>query len=86
MANCEPYANGQGWWHVPGCSHVDWSEDMPGRALTPEQKKEITDRLLAAWLRVPAMRLGQLIMNATSGRDIFYAEDYPLIREIEEWK
>jgi len=24
---CEPYANGQGWWHVPGCEHVDWGED-----------------------------------------------------------
>jgi hypothetical protein len=24
---CEPYANGRGWWHVPGCPHVDWQGD-----------------------------------------------------------
>jgi hypothetical protein len=23
---CEPYANGQGWWHTPGCEHVDWGD------------------------------------------------------------
>jgi hypothetical protein len=23
---CEPYANGRGWWHVPGCNHIDWSD------------------------------------------------------------
>lgn len=27
-AKCEPYANGEGWWHVLGCEHVDWGEDM----------------------------------------------------------
>lgn len=27
MVGCEPYANGRGWWHVPGCPHVDWGED-----------------------------------------------------------
>ena len=56
------------------------------RAMTPEQKKEVTDRLLAAWLKTPAMRLGQLIFVVTGGRDIFYDEDYPLVKEIEEWK
>lgn len=24
---CEPYANRQGWWHTPGCEHVDWEGD-----------------------------------------------------------
>lgn len=24
---CEPYANGQGWWHAPGCEHIDWEGD-----------------------------------------------------------
>lgn len=27
-AGCEPYANGRGWWHVPGCPHVDWGGDI----------------------------------------------------------
>lgn len=31
------------------------------------------------------MRLGQLIWNATGGKDIFNTEDEPLIREIEEY-
>lgn len=25
-ATCEPYKNGKGWWHTPGCEHVDWSD------------------------------------------------------------
>ena len=25
---CEPYANGKGWYHVPGCPHADWSDDV----------------------------------------------------------
>lgn len=60
---------------------------LSDRALTPEQKKEITDRLLAAWLRVPELRLGQMIAVATDAHpDIFFVEDYFLIQEIEEEK
>jgi hypothetical protein len=28
-AKCEPYENDQGWWHIPGCEHIDWSQDEP---------------------------------------------------------
>jgi hypothetical protein len=55
------------------------------RALTPEQKREILDRILAAWLAVPKMRLGQLITCATRGRDVFSDEDYPLVTEVEAY-
>jgi hypothetical protein len=24
---CEPFANGKGWWHNAGCEHIDWGED-----------------------------------------------------------
>lgn len=59
---------------------------LSDRALTPEQKKEITDRLLAAWLRTPELRLGQLIFVVTGGRDIFFDEDFSLLEEIETWE
>lgn len=59
---------------------------LSDRALTPEQKKEVTDRLLAAWLRTPELRLGQLIFVVTGGRDIFFDEDFPLITEFETWE
>lgn len=25
---CEPYTNGKGWWHVPGCDHVEWEPEF----------------------------------------------------------
>lgn len=31
---CEPYANGQGWWHVIGCDHIDWEGDDQVRSPT----------------------------------------------------
>ena len=59
--------------------------ELAGRASTPEQKREITDRLLAAWLKVPELRLGQLIYCACPSERLFNLEDYPLIERIEEW-
>lgn len=53
------------------------------RAVTDEQKKEITDRLLEAWKKCPAMRLGQLIANGNGHRDTFSTEDVPLVERVE---
>lgn len=49
---------------------------MKGRALTPEQKRAIVERLLAAWLKMPEQRLGQLILNPFN-----YA---PFVSQIED--
>ena len=61
---------------------------LPGRAQTPEQKKEVLDRLLQAWIDCPEMRLGQLVDNAMYiNRDnkpnLFNIEDMALIEIIE---
>jgi ribosomal protein S27AE len=44
ITECEPYANGKGWWHVPGCPHVDWGENIgvpePARATDPSWKED----------------------------------------------
>lgn len=58
----------------------------PDRALTPAQKWEVMDRLLRAWLLRPEMRLGQLIVNAIGchSPEIFYREDFKLVRMVEE--
>lgn len=37
--------------------------NLPGRALTPEQKRAIIERVLVAWERQPQLRLGQLVNN-----------------------
>ena len=56
---------------------------MKGRAETSEEKRAIVERLYAAWLLVPELRLGQLIVNATRNLtqfpgDVFYIEDETL--------
>lgn len=63
------------------------SNNITGRAHTPEEKKAICDRLYAAWLKNPQQRLGQLLLNAArSETEFFYAEDQELIRLVEEGK
>jgi len=57
------------------------------RANTPEEKKKIITELLEAWLKVPELRLGQLIECAKpkSLDDIFYIEDETLIKNIQKF-
>lgn len=61
--------------------------EVSGRAHKPEQKRAIIERLYAAWLAKPDLRLGQLIANAThqcTGQDDpFYIEDERLIEALE---
>jgi len=63
---------------------------MNKRAVTPEQKKEICDRLYEWWLTDPELRLGQLIMagNKADGTfiDPFYIEDYDLVPKAKDDK
>lgn len=53
-----------------------------GRAVTPEQKRAIVEAILAAWLVLPELRLGQLLVNAMPAPNehmrLFYAEDAAL--------
>ena len=64
---------------------------MKDRALTPDQKKAVTDALIAAWLKHPDMRLGQLLTNALSvgppakQPSQFYVEDFELVRWVEKF-
>lgn len=62
--------------------------EIKGRAITPEQKREVIERIYNAWLKAPQQRLGQLISNATYNKntikDIFYVEDEDLAEKIEE--
>jgi hypothetical protein len=59
---------------------------MRARAIEDAQKREIVERLLEEWQKLPHERLGQLIVNALPARmnsDPFYVEDYDLIEMIE---
>ncbi len=59
---------------------------MKGRATTPEAKRAVIERLLAAWMKQPEWRLGQLIENSLGPRGpaTFYVEDEDLARYCEE--
>lgn len=65
---------------------------MDRRAVTEEQKAEILNRLLTAWLAFPEQRLGQLIENyygrvspldVSRPPDLYHIEDYDLVENIE---
>lgn len=59
---------------------------IPDRACTPEEKKEIINRLYVAWLSAPHLRLGQLIMGAVTRPDyLAHIEDRTLIARIEQY-
>jgi|AntRauMFilla1563_2_1112583.scaffolds.fasta_scaffold05793_3 hypothetical protein len=60
---------------------------IENRAFTPEEKKVILDDLLEAWLKVPELRLGQLLECAKPKGldDIFYIEDKTLIKNIQKF-
>jgi hypothetical protein len=68
--------------------------NLPGRALTPEQKRAIIERVLAAWEAHPQQRLGQFIGNGlgrvTAGkpqedqlRKLYYVEDEAFAEMLE---
>lgn len=52
---------------------------------TPEQQRAIVDRILAAWLRMPALRFGQLVTAAAdrSEHDAFFIRDEALCEAVE---
>lgn len=58
------------------------------RAMTDEQKQQLTARLLDAWKNSPKLRLGQLIFCATGGDGdvLFSLEDTALVRLLEQWE
>ncbi len=73
-------------------------ELLKQRATTEQQKREVIERLYTAWLKMPDLRLGQLIgntknhfnQNRTSDLDkhmdfLFYIEDFGLVKEIESF-
>lgn len=57
---------------------------IPGRAHTDEKKREIVERILAAWMSPKAehLRLGQLIANSGVA-ETFYVEDTELAELVE---
>lgn len=58
----------------------------PRRAITPEAKRELVERLLALWLEWPALRLGQLIMNTMrpTHAQLYNIEDHDLVSKLEK--
>ena len=57
------------------------------RAMTDEQKQEVTDRMLAAWKKHPKLRFGQLLSCVTGCDEdtMFNIEDYSLAELLEMW-
>ncbi len=65
------------------------AKDLPGRAVTPGQKRAVIERLYAAWLHQPQQRLGQLLQNAihhplrSTDSSMFNVEDMDLVSKVE---
>jgi hypothetical protein len=59
----------------------------PGRAVTDEQKRAVVERLLAAWMRMPHLRLGQFVCacSARTNADPFFIEDETLVTQAVEF-
>jgi len=64
---------------------------MIDRALTPEQKKAVLDRIYKAWLASPQQRLGQLISNSVHGHreedgsSLYFVEDSTIAAWVEDF-
>lgn len=60
---------------------------MIGRALTPEAKRAVVERILRAWLAKPDLRLGQLLVSScervTPPLPLFSVEDEALAGVVE---
>lgn len=54
---------------------------IEGRAYTEGEKRAVIERVFAAWIQTPHLRLGQLIGNAVG--DPYYTEDDELARRLE---
>jgi hypothetical protein len=60
---------------------------MNNRAETPEQKRDVIERIYAVWLLRPTERLGQMLVNCLPERcadDPFYIEDFELCEALEK--
>jgi hypothetical protein len=58
---------------------------MNRRAMTPEQKRAVVERLLTAWSKYPELRLGQLIDCALGDRTLFHVEDLGIAELVEQF-
>lgn len=61
------------------------SRRVAGRAHTETEKREVLDRIFAAWTSPGGehLRLGQLIVNAV-GAEPFFTEDQQLVEAVED--
>lgn len=50
------------------------------RAITDQQKRQMLEQLLQEWKSCPHERLGQFLTNAARELDVFYVEDFELLR------
>ena len=58
-------------------------EYIHDRAATDREKEEVMRRLELVWKKFPSLRLGQLLVCAVNQNDIFYPEDFEVVRKAE---
>lgn len=60
---------------------------LKDRAKTPEEKREVVERIYRAWLKAPELRLGQLIFVALDSKAyrLSYSEDFKIANNIESF-
>ncbi len=72
------------------CKSAEDNLRARGRAISPEEKREVVQRLLRVWEKFPDLRLGQLLSNSAKGATfdrvgVFYVEDRILCDSVEEF-
>jgi uncharacterized protein YihD (DUF1040 family) len=61
-------------------------EDLKGkRAVTGADKKKVIEKVLEAWLKVPDLRLCQLLQLSANKEDIFYIEDLEIAKIVTDF-
>jgi hypothetical protein len=50
---------------------------------TPAGKREVIEKLLVLWQKVPDWRLGQLIWNTYQGSDFFFVREDQFLKDIQ---
>ena len=69
-------------WNYP---NIIWKNK---RATKDKEKEEVISKILSVWKNNPELRLGQLIeiiRSFTESKDLFYIEDYELVKIFDKF-
>lgn len=78
--SCCGIETGCDWCRSPGETVIE----LPKPAPMDVRQRETVERILRAWLKMPELRFGQFLINATR-KPIYYVRDGELADDCEEY-